>query len=60
MTNIPIESQEKHIEKIEIIIEGIKTRCTKRSLIPIKERGSNGKENKTIKGRYNEVSKHLR
>lgn len=24
MTSIPIESQEKHIEKIEIIIEGIK------------------------------------
>ena len=39
---------------------GIKTRCIKRSLIPIKERGSNGKENNTIKGRYNEVSKHLR
>lgn len=50
MTSIPIESQEKHIEKIEIIIEGIKTRCTKRSLIPTKERGSNGKKNNTIKG----------
>jgi hypothetical protein len=30
---------------------GVKTRCIKRSLIPIKERGSNGKENNTIKGR---------
>lgn len=45
---------------IEIIIEGIKKGCTKRGLIPIKERGSNGKENNTIKGRNNEVSKHLR
>lgn len=50
MTSIPIEGQEKHMEKIEIIIEGIKTRCTKRSLIPTKERGSNGKKNNTIKG----------
>lgn len=29
---------------------GDKTRCTKRSLIPTKERGSNGKKNNTIKG----------
>ena len=37
-----------------------KNKCIKRGLIPIKERGSNGKENNTIKGRNNEVSKHLR
>ena len=41
---------ENRMYNIEIIIEGIKTRCTKRSLIPTKERGSNGKENNTIKG----------
>ena len=41
---------ENRMYNIEIIIEGDKNKVYKKSLIPIKERGSNGKKNNTIKG----------